>query len=152
MNILMILGCFILSINNITIAEEYVQPVNGTSAIQTSRPAPGLSIIYPNHNQKVRGEIKIYGKARPGAFVKLQVSSTYFKKAYKGEKISKGEGPLKRLNRTFSITTDRNGTWILKEINLTNAGWEENFTIKATSEGKAVSVNVYDHTKPVNID
>ena len=114
--------------------------------------APAISIAYPKHNQKVRGDIKIYGRAKPGAVVKLTVTSSYFKKAYQGEKISKGEGPLKRLNRSFTLTADRSGTWLLKSIHLTNAGWEENFTIKASSEGKAVSVNVYDHTKPVNID
>ncbi len=118
----------------------------------TKAAPPAISIIYPKHDQKVRGDIKIYGKAKPGATVKLKVTSTYFKKAYQGEKISKGEGPLKRLNRSFTLTADRNGSWILKNINLTNAGWEENFTIKASADGMAVSVNVYDHTKPINID
>lgn len=117
-----------------------------------SQPGATISITYPKHDQKVRGDVKIYGKAKPGAVVKLKISSTYFKKAYQGERVSKGEGPIKRLNRSFTLTADRSGNWILKNINLTNAGWEENFTIKASAEGKAVSINVYDHTKGVRMD
>jgi hypothetical protein len=56
------------------------------------------------------------------------------------------------MNRKFSLTADRSGNWILKSIELRNAGWEESFTITATSEGKTVSVNVYDNTHPVRID
>ena len=116
------------------------------------QPATSVSITYPKHNQKVRGDIKIYGRAKPGAAVTLKITSTYFKKAYQGERIVKGEGPVKRMNRTFKLTAGRSGTWMLEQVELINAGWEENFTIKVSAEGKAVSVNVYDHTKPVRID
>ncbi|MCH5715229.1 hypothetical protein [Niabella hibiscisoli] len=111
-----------------------------------------VSIIYPRSNQKVRGYIKIYGKAKPGSQVKLYVTSTYFAKMYKGEKLLKGAGPLKGMNQVFNLTTDKSGLWTLKEINLTNRGWEENFTIKAVSGSDVVAINVYDHTKPVIID
>lgn len=151
MNTIIIAGYFLISILSFASEDAAIHPAYITGS-NDQKPAPVVSIVYPKHNQKVRGEVKIYGKARPGAAVKVLVTSTYFKKAYKGEKISKGEGPFKRMNRTFSVTADRNGTWILKALDLTNAGWEENFTIKASAEGKAVSVNVYDLTKPVNID
>lgn len=133
-----------------TVAAQTQRVLTVKESTKASQPA--ISISYPKQDQKVRGDIKIYGKAKPGAQVKLTITSTYFKKAYQGERISKGEGPLKRVNRNFTLTADRNGSWVLKNINLTNAGWEENFTIKATAEGKSVSINVYDHTKPVNID
>lgn len=112
-----------------------------------------LSILFPKNNQKVRGEYKVYGKAKPGAVVVLHVSSSYYKTAHDNrQKISKGAGPLARMNRKFSITADRNGNWIHKKIELLNAGWEETFTIKATSDKKAVSVIVYDNTHPIAID
>ena len=123
----------------------------------TDEPVAGrasqLSITFPKNNQKVRGDYKIYGKATPGTPVKLTVTSKYFKTAHDNhERISKGEGPLNRMNRKFTLTTDRNGTWMLKSIEFRNAGWEESFTIKATADGKTVTVNVYDNTRPVNID
>ena len=112
-----------------------------------------LSILFPKNNQKVRGEYKIYGKAKPGAVVVLHISSTYYKTARDGrQKVSKGEGPINRMNRKFSITADRSGNWILKKIELWNAGWEESFIIKATSDNKTVSIRVFDNTHPVAID
>ena len=115
-------------------------------------PAPKLSILAPKNNQKVRGEYKIYGKATPGAVVKLHISSTYYKTAHDSqERISKGAGPFNRMNRKFSLTADRSGTWILKNIELTNPGWEEHFTIKASVGDQTVTVKVYDNTRPVNL-
>lgn len=128
-----------------------------TSYSNTARPVyqvahPAVSIIYPKNNQKVRGPIKIYGKAKPGSQVKLYITSTYFEKLYKGEKLLKGEGPLKGMNRVFNLTADRSGLWTLKEVDLTNRGWEEDFTIRAICGKDVISVRVYDHTKPVMID
>ncbi|WP_255155284.1 hypothetical protein [Ferruginibacter sp. HRS2-29] len=115
--------------------------------------ASQLSIIFPKNNQKVRGEYKVYGKASPGATVKLTVTSKYFKTAHDNQdRISKGEGPLNRMNRKFTLTADRNGTWTLKSIELRNAGWEESFAIKAMSEGKTITINVYDNVHPVRMD
>lgn len=115
-------------------------------------PAPPLSILSPKHNQKVRGEYKIHGKAAPGAVVKLHISSTYYKTAHdNNERISKGVGPLNRMNRKFSLTADRSGNWVLKNIELTNAGWEENFIIKASVGDQTVTVKVYDNTRPVHL-
>ncbi|MCG2618140.1 hypothetical protein LZZ85_27805 [Terrimonas sp. NA20] len=116
-------------------------------------PAPELSISFPKNNQKVRGAYKIYGKAKPGSVVELHVSSSYFKTTRdERKKIAKGEGPVARMNRKFSLKADRNGTWLLKEIELLNAGWEETFIIKATADKKSVSIRVYDNTRPVRID
>ncbi|MGE9314933.1 hypothetical protein ACLOAU_24995 [Niabella sp. CJ426] len=56
------------------------------------------------------------------------------------------------MNSVFNLTTDKRGLWTLKPMDLTNAGWEENFTIRAVSESQSVLVNVFDHTKPVLID
>ncbi len=121
--------------------------------INNSTTAAPLLIIFPKNNQKVRGDYKIYGKAKPGAEVKLLITSTYYKTAHNnGERISKGEGPVNRMNRKFTITADRSGTWLLKSIELRNAGWEETFIIKATSEGRSVSIVVSDNVHPQNID
>lgn len=146
MNIYIVMACFI--VNSLPFNATYSndeQPV-----YQAVNPA--VSIIYPRNNQKVRGDIKIYGKAKPGSPIKLYVTSTYFAKMYKGQKLLKGDGPLKGMNRVFNLTTDKSGLWTLKEINLTNRGWEENFTIRAISGRDTVSVKVYDPTKPVVID
>lgn len=118
----------------------------------TSNPPAQLSILYPKNNQKVRGEYKIYGKAKPGDVVKLHISSVYYKTTHDNqERISKGTGPLNRMNRKFTLTADRSGNWVLKNIDLTNAGWEENFTIKASVNDKTITVKVYDNTRPVNL-
>lgn len=149
MNIL-IIAAYIFSGSLVLVSQEPL--MENIQSAQAKPPQAPVTIVYPKDNQKVRGEIKIYGKAKPGAIVKLQVTSTYYKKEYRQEKLYKGEGPFKRMNRTFSITADRSGTWMLKKIDLTNAGFEENFIIRANSGGKVVSVNVYDDTKPVRID
>lgn len=118
----------------------------------TTTPSPALSILSPKNNQKVRGEYKIYGRAKPGAIVKLHISSIYYKTAHDNqERIFKGDGPINRMNRKFNLTADRSGIWTLKNIDLTNAGWEENFTISAKCEDKTVTVKVYDNTRPVNL-
>lgn len=118
-----------------------------------SEKASTLSILFPKNNQKVRGEYKIYGKATPGASVKLAITSKYFKTAHDNQdRISQGEGPISRMNRKFILTADRSGNWILKNIELRNAGWEETFTIKATSEEKTITINVYDKVHPVRMD
>ena len=56
------------------------------------------------------------------------------------------------MNRVFNLTADKRGLWTLKPMDLTNAGWEENFTIRAVSESQSTSINVFDHTKPMLID
>lgn len=118
----------------------------------SSNPPAQFSILSPKNNQKVRGEYKIYGKAKPGAIVKLHVSSAYYKtRRDNQERIFKGEGPINRMNRKFNLTADRNGIWTLKSIDLTNAGWEESFTIQASSDDKIVTVKVYDHTRPIHL-
>lgn len=117
-----------------------------------SNPPAQLSIVYPKNNQKVRGEYKISGKATPGAQVKLFISSAYYKTRHDNQdRIFKGEGPINRMNRKFNLITDRNGNWTLKSIDLTNAGWEENFMIKAVTADKTVTVKVYDNTRPVHL-
>jgi hypothetical protein len=130
---------------------EEANTVNLT--IEAADPAQELSISFPKNNQKVRGTYKIYGKAKPGTVVELHVSSSYFKTTGDDrKKIAKGEGPIARMNRKFSLKADRNGTWLLKEIELLNAGWEETFIIRATADKKSVSIRVYDNTRPVRID
>ena len=153
MNASILVTCFLLAIVN---GAEHNQPVEMVSAINVTKetkPAPDLSILFPKNNQKVRGEYKISGRATPGAVVSLHISSTYFKTARDNrDRIIKGAGPIARMNRKFSVKADRNGNWVLKNIELLNAGWEENFTIKATADKKTVSIRVYDNTRPVAMD
>lgn len=112
-----------------------------------------LAILYPKNKQKVRGEYQISGKAKPGVVVKVQLRSSYYKKVYDSkERMVKGEGPIDRINRSYTVTADRAGRWKLKSEALYNAGWEETYTIKATAEGKTVQLQVYDNTLPVRID
>ncbi len=112
-----------------------------------------VTIVYPKNNQKVRGTYKIYGGSEPNTVVKLSIISTYYKtNNNNGTKITKGEGPLKRLNRTYSLKTDRYGTWKIENIDLTNAGYEESFVIKASDGKTAKTITVYDNTRPVLID
>jgi len=116
-------------------------------------PKESLAILYPKNKQKVRGECLISGKAKPGAVVKVQLNSSYFKRVYdKRERMSKGDGPISRLNRSYKITAGRDGRWQLRTVDFLNAGWEETYTIKATAEGKTVQIQVYDNTLPVRID
>ncbi len=134
-------------------SDNDVQIIAVNNMVSKKNAAQELSILFPKNNQKVRGLYKIYGKAKPGTVVRLHVSSSYFKtRRDERQKIARGEGPIARMNRTFSLTADRNGTWILKEIELLNAGWEETFIIKATADKKSVSVRVYDNTRPIRID
>ena len=145
----------------ILISYFFVATINGA---ENSRPidrnivgelevSQAISISFPKNNQKVRGKYKIYGKAKPGSVVQLHISSTYFKTARDSrQRVSKGAGPIIRMNRKFSLTADRSGNWLLKEIELLNAGWEETFTINATADKKTVSIQVYDNTHPVAID
>lgn len=113
-----------------------------------------LTIAHPKNNQKVRGTYKIYGGSQPNSVVKLSINSTYYKtNNNNGTKITKGEGPLKKMNRTYSIKSDRNGTWKLENIDLTNrGGYEETFIIKATDDKETKTIMVYDKTRPVLID
>ncbi|MEO6670085.1 MAG: hypothetical protein ABIN36_11455 [Ferruginibacter sp.] len=125
-----------------------------TEKIPAKKSDTQLSILKPSNNGKVRGLCTIYGKARAGSKVEVYISSQYFKTGHDNqERLSKGEGPISRMNRKFPLTTDRGGNWILREIDLTNAGWEETFTIKVTSEdGNSKTIEVYDKTHPRNID
>jgi hypothetical protein len=153
MHAFILISCFLFANNggaeNSRLA--YVAAVHGIE--EKENPAPELSITFPKNNQKVRGEYNIYGKAKPGSIVELHISSSYFKTARDNwQRVSKGEGPINRMNRKFSLTADRSGNWILKSIELRNAGWEESFTIKATADKKTVTIRVYDNTHPVAID
>lgn len=153
MKALIILGC--LFVGNLQVAD--IKKTDNTKILTVAKPVTSnitpLSITFPKNNQKVRGDYKIYGKAKAGAIVKLHVTSTYYKTAHDNqERIFKGEGPINRMNRKFTLTADRNGNWVLKNINLQNAGWEESFTIKATSDDRTVTVKVIDDKHPINID
>lgn len=152
MNAFILISCFLLGLID---GNRHNTPAAATPVKEVGRdpvPAPELSILFPKNNQKVRGEYQIYGKAKPGSMVALQISSTYFKTKREGEKITRGEGPIARMNRKFSVTADRNGRWMLKSIELLNAGWEETFFITATADKKKVSIRVYDNTRPVRMD
>lgn len=149
-NKFLIIYFFICCICFPTIAQQIITAPIASTVNQTV--SPTVTITYPKAYQHVRGEINIYGKAKPGAVVKLNITSTYFKKAYNQERITKGEGPIKRLNRKFTLKADKTGNWILKNVEFRNAGWEEDYTIEATVDGKSVKVNVQDHTHPVAID
>lgn len=112
-----------------------------------------VTIVYPKNNQEVRGAYRIDGGSEPNAVIKLTIISTYYKtNNNNGTKIAKGEGPLKRLNRTYSLKSNRYGTWKIENIELTNAGFEESFVIKASDGKTAQSITVYDRTRPVLID
>lgn len=112
-----------------------------------------LTITYPKNNQKVRGTYKIYGGSEPNTVIKLTIISTYYKtNNNNGTKITKGEGPLKRLNRTYTLKSNRYGTWKIENIDLINAGYEESFVIKASDGKTTQSITVYDRTRPVLID
>lgn len=128
-----------------------VQPT--TPIIHSVKP-PRLEIYFPKNNQKVRGRYAIYGYAEPNAQVKVQITSAYYEKLFNVQKetISKGKGPINRINRTYPITANKIGYWQINDIDLTNRNWEENFTIKAIVEGRIVTVRVYDNTHPVVID
>jgi ribosomal protein L31 len=153
MNTFLMIGCLLLG-KLYAVETSKPLPVNSLEVTALiPEKASQVSIIYPKNNQKVRGEYKIYGKASPGATVKLTISSKYFKTAHDNQdRISKGEGPINRMNRKFTLTADRSGNWILKNIELRNAGWEESFTIKVTSEERSVTINVYDKVHPVRMD
>jgi hypothetical protein len=144
MKLTALLTCFVFSLFTIK--------GNASNFELTQSNPSAISIFYPKNNQKVRGNVKIYGRAKPGSIVKLEITSTYFKKIVTQNRISQGEGPINRLNRTFKVTTNKSGVWILDNIELINFGWEENFTIKAFSDGKIATVNVFDHTHPILID
>lgn len=150
MNTILVAGYFLLNSFSITDASKTLP--NTQTDIAQQKKTQTVSIIFPKQNQKVRGPIKIYGRAKPGAAVKLYVTSTYFKTAHQGQKIIKGEGPVKRMNRVFNIVTDKQGMWTYNNIDLRNEGWEENFTIKAVSEGSTATVKVFDNTRPVMMD
>ncbi len=147
MNVFILISCFLFAGGG---NAGNIEPPDITILFDNS---PALSILFPKNNQKVRGEYKIYGKAKPGSVVQLHITSTYYKTARDSrQRVSKGTGPVARMNRKFSITADRRGNWILKNIELWNAGWEESFTIKATADKKTVSIQVYDNTHPIAID
>jgi len=116
--------------------------------------APRLEIYSPKNNQKVRGRYAIYGYAEPYAKVKVHITSTYYEKLVNQQKetITKGKGPIDRINRTYPVTANKIGYWQINDIDLTNRNWEENFTIKAIVDGRTVTVRVYDNTHPVVID
>ncbi|WP_241282875.1 hypothetical protein [Chryseobacterium timonianum] len=139
-NIIILCGAFLLLLTSNEVKSQ-------------SRKQKEVTIVYPKNNQKVRGAYKIYGGSEPNAVIKLTIISNYYKtNNNNGTKITKGEGPLKRLNRTYTLKSDRYGTWKIENIDLTNAGYEESFVIKASDGKKAQSIIVYDRTRPVLMD
>jgi ribosomal protein L31 len=153
MNAFILISCFLFTVKNGAENSRLAGIASAQHIEKKGNPAAELSILFPKNNQKVRGEYKISGKAKPGSVVQLHISSTYFKTARDSrQKVSKGTGPINRMNRKFSITADRSGNWLLKKIELLNAGWEETFTIEATSDKRTVSIRVYDNTHPMAID
>lgn len=122
--------------------------------IKRSVKAPRLEIYFPKNDQKVRGRYSIYGYAEPNATLKVHITSSYYEKLYNHQKetISKGNGPVQRINRVYPLTANKIGYWELKNVDLTNRNWEEDFTIKAIVDGRTATVRVYDHTHPVIID
>ena len=118
-------------------------------------PAPQqvLNILYPKDLQKVRGSYSISGISLPNNFIEISVRSTYFKtKLENNNRITKGAGPVKRMNRTFKTKSDARGNWKLKEVELLNAGWQETFTITAFSGNHKHTIQVFDNTRPIPID
>jgi len=122
--------------------------------IQQANRVPRLQIYFPKNGQKVRGRYSIYGYAEPHAKLKIQLTSSYYEKLFdtRKETISKGKGPINRINRTYPLTANNIGYWELKDIDLTNRNWEETFTIKAIVEGRTATISVYDNTHPIVID
>lgn len=122
--------------------------------ITQSKPMPRLQIYFPKNGQKVRGRYSIYGYAQPNAKLKVHITSNYYEKVYNHQKetITKGKGPVERINRIYPLTANNIGYWDLKNIDLTNRDWEETYMIKAMVDGRTVSVTVYDNTHPIIID
>lgn len=146
MKSLLIILVAMLGLASLTLQAQAQNPVQKTRKEQ-------LSIAYPKNNQKVRGPYKVSGTAKPGTVVKVHISSAYFKIVYdRQQRKSKGAGPIARMNRTYTATTDRAGRWAITGIELWNAGWEETYTINATANGASAEIKVYDNTLPVNID
>jgi len=148
----LIISCILFGVLQTTPVKIKVKP-ELTQIQQTAR-APRLQIYFPKNGQKVRGRYSIYGYAEPNAKLKIQITSTYYEKLYNNQKetISKGKGPINRINRTYPLTANKIGYWELKDIDLTNRNWEEDFTIKAIVEGRTAAISVYDHTHPIVID
>lgn len=152
MKTLILISCILFGGFQTAPVKIKVQPK--TTDLNINKPAPRLEIYFPKNNQKVRGRYSIYGYADPYAKVKVQITSTYYEKVADPQKetISKGKGPINRINRTYPLTANKIGYWELKNIDLTNRNWEENFTIKAIVDGRTAIIRVYDDTHPVVID
>ena len=148
----MIASCILFGVLQTTPVKIKVKP-EATQIIVSSH-LPRLQIYSPKNGQNVRGRYSIYGYAEPNAKLKVQITSSYYEKLVNLQKetISKGKGPLNRLNRTYPLTANKIGYWELKDIDLTNRNWEENFTIKAIVDGRTATIRVYDNTHPVVID
>lgn len=152
MKSLIIISCILFGSFQQVPVKIKVQPE--ATQIQRSVKAPRLEIYFPKNGQKVRGRYSIYGYAEPNAKLKVHITSTYYEKLYNNQKetISKGKGPINRINRIYPLTANKIGYWELKDIDLTNRNWEEDFTIKAIVEGRTATISVYDHTHPIVID
>lgn len=152
MKTLMIISWILFGVLQTTPVKIKVEPK--VTQIQQANRVPRLQIYFPKNGQKVRGRYSIYGYAEPNAKLKIQITSTYYEKLVdtRKETISKGKGPINRINRTYPLTANNIGYWELKNIDLTNRNWEEDFTIKAIVEGRTASISVYDHTHPIVID
>jgi hypothetical protein len=112
-----------------------------------------LLITLPGTGTKARGKIWIRGKAKPGSFVNIVISSTYYKLGtdQRKRKLFKGEGPINTTLATIKVKTNGQGVWSTNSFNFRNRGWSEEFKIVARSvEGKnATYVIVRDDTKPI---
>ncbi|MFN0256983.1 hypothetical protein [Pedobacter ureilyticus] len=152
MKTLIIISCILFGVLQTTPVKIKVKPE--VTQIQQANRIPRLQIYFPKNGQKVRGRYSIYGYTEPNMKLKVQITSTYYEKLYNNQKetISKGKGPINRINRSYPLTANSIGYWELKDIDLTNRNWEEDFTIKAIVEGRTATISVYDHTHPIVID
>ncbi|MFA4870714.1 MAG: hypothetical protein WC623_21135 [Pedobacter sp.] len=152
MKTLIIISYILFGVLQTTPVKIKVKPE--VTQIQQANRIPRLQIYFPKNGQKVRGRYSIYGYTEPNMKLKVQITSTYYETLYNNQKetISKGKGPINRINRTYPLTANKIGYWELKDIDLTNRNWEEDFTIKAIVEGRTATISVYDHTHPIVID
>ncbi|WP_379089989.1 hypothetical protein [Pedobacter sp. UC225_65] len=152
MKTLIIISCILFGIFQTVPVKMKVKPE--VTQIQQANHVPRLQIYFPKNGQKVRGRYSIYGYTEPNAKLKIQITSAYYEKLVNPQKetISKGKGPINRINRTYPLTANSIGYWELKDIDLTNRNWEEYFTIKALVDGRTATIKVYDDTHPVIID
>lgn len=151
------LNAFFLNLSVITISQDHpvlnIYKTKSDAVLGINEIDKNLRITYPLLGQKVRGKILIKGSAKPGSFVSIKVSSTYYKLGadQQKRKIFKGEGPFDGGERTVQVKVNGQGFWSTDFYNFRNPGWSQEFKIVARSvEGKnGTYVIVKDETKPI---